>query len=869
MNFTVYPVSTTNIWPLANDTKNGQLMTEFNLKSRESVNTPESIKYIVGNSFTHGEDDFKVRIQTDGAGTIISSSVLEILGGRAVINGHFVESLTPITIDMLEANARARSEGLEPLKGQLTIGIRAMYSTETTMSGAMMTYNDEGYYEGIQIVVLPREKFKLPIDCPTEPDKVTAHLKLAEFNFVNGAINSVVNNYPGKMQNVSAERIQNIDKMLSDIYVTKTGLNPKKLYTFAGKGNDPSTGLDTWCDSTDALMIWDANPSTTNTKPLSREASFGISSSGKIQLYVPHKQVDGMKDTAGNLQYYADKKYDVPLADYSRGTSGTVDRTYTNHIKSISEKLNNIYRLPNGNQVGYIAVLNDRSELPTLNNNWKLGDYILVGQDNTLDESVDNIGSPSTMYIVLPGIVSAYKYHSTVKNSNAVPSALTGIQLDSQLNMNGDEGDVVDTKDPEVYGQYFDLSPNWRGTIGKDYFIIHFTKGEEYSKYYYVVSQSGERSYSEPIHLTGQIPFAQEDTIGGFLNVPETALDGGYIYRDETGHLRLLDYNLLRSGVLAYQLGEDFKVPSGITHEDVQANLDEYVNERVAFPNYSQTQNKSNPNVIEITLDLSVEEVETTINIHDIDSRFNTSIYLHINGNADSKCTINISDCQKLRIDSNIGGNPKINIYRCNLYYNSSVIDRLNIIQDFKIWYEKYESTDPNLLVDNMTIRSIDEPIIPSEIDYWNTSVPNDNHYMYALQNITFAPNGEIVGCGLYIKNETSSNISEGKSIVSSKFVLPQGSGLIYPKSKLTRKLKVTGSFINAYPTDSGYMVLDTNFSAITNVVNPYDTSDVADGVIAFYVDANLVNSVTGLPAGTELDCWDSNAFHAFQGVAI
>lgn len=869
MNFTVYPISTTNIWPLANDTKNGQLMTEFNLKSRESVSTPEIIKYIVGNSFTHGEEDFKVRIQTDGAGTVISSSVLEILGGRAVINGHFVESLTPITIDMLEANAQARLDNMEPLKGQLTVGIRAMYSTEKTMAGAMMTYNDEGYYEGIQIVILPRDKFKLPIDCPTEPDKVTAHIKLADFNFVNGAINSVVNNYPGKIQNLSAERIQNIDRMLSNIYVTKTGLNPKKLYTFAGKGTDPSTRLDTWCESTDALMVWDSNPTLTTIEPLYRETSFGVSESGKVQLYVPHKQIDGMKDTSGNAQYYADKIYNLPLADYSRGTSGTVNKEYTNHIKAVSEKLNNIYRMPAGKQVGYVPVLNDIADLPPINNNWAIGDYIIIGQDNTLDESSDGVSSPSTMYVVLPGIVSAYKYLTKVTNSSEVPASLTGIQLDSPLEMDNKTGNPPNTTDPTTYGQYFDLSSNWRGVVDKDYFVVSYTSGANNTRYYYAVSQAGERGYSDPVHLTGQIPFAQEDTIGGFLNVPETTLDGGYVYRDETGHLRLLDYNLLRSGVLAYQLGEDFKVPAGITHEEVQANLDEYVNERVAFPNYTQTQNKSNPNVIEITLDLSVEEEETTINIHDIDSRFNTSVYLHILGNADSKCTINISDCEKIRIDSNIGGNPTINIYRCNLYYNASVIDRLDTIQDFKLWYEQYESTDPKLLVDNMTVRAIDEPIIPNEIDYWNTSAPNDNHYMYALQSITFAPNGDIIGCGMYIKNETSSNISEGKSIVSSKFVLPQGSGLIYPKSKLTRKLKITGSFVNAYPTDSGYMVLDTNFSAVTNKVSAYDTTDVADGVIAFYVNANLVNSVTGLPIGTELDCWDSNAFHVFQGVAL
>lgn len=867
MNFSIFPVGSTNIFPLANDTKNGQLMTEFNLKSRESVGTPSVVKYMIGPSFAHSESDFQVRVQSDAAGVPVSSSILEVTGGRAIVDGHFFESLVSVTIDMIEFNQYAKTNGLEPLKGKLSVGLRAMYSTRQTMAGSMLTYNKDEYYEGIQLVILPRDKFKLPIDCPTEQDKVTAHLKLADFDFVNGSV-SAVKSYPGKIQSVSADRIANVDRLLSDTYVKKSGLNPKKLYTFAGKGTNPATGLDTWCDSTDALMTWDANPVLTHNKPTLREAAFGTTLSGRTQLYVPHKQVDGMVDTAGNSQYYADKAYDLPLADYSKGTAGTVNRDYTNHIKAISEELNNIYRLPNGKQVGFIEILNAKEDLPTINPNWSIGDYVLVGQDNTLDETTDGVSSPSTMYVLLPGIVSAYKFHSMVRNSSAVPSSLTGIEI-ARYDMNADNGDIINTTDPEVYKTYFDLTPGYRGSINTDYFMIHFTEGEEYTRYYFSVSESGARGYSVPMQITGQIPFAQESVIGGFLNVNETTLDGGYVYRDETGHLRLLDYQLLRSGTLAYQLGEDFAVPAGVSHEEVQANLDEYVNERVAFPNYNQTQNKADPNVIDIKIDLSPEETETTINLHDIDSRFNTSIYLHINGTADNKCTINISDCEKLRIDSNIGGSPIINIYRCNLYYDAHVIEALNTIQYMSLWYEKYESTDPDLLVDNMTVSAIDEPIIPDEIDYWNTSAPNDNHYMYALHSITFAPDGTIVGCKMYIKNETSNNIAEGRSVVTSKFVLPQGSGLIYPKSKLTRQLKITGSFVNAYPTDSGYMVLDTNFSAVTNKVSAYDTTNATDGVIAFYVDANLVDSVTGLPIGTELDCWDSNAYHVFQGVAI
>ena len=66
------------------------------------------------------------------------------------------------------------------------------------------------------------------------------------------------------------------------------------------------------------------------------------------------------------------------------------------------------------------------------------------------------------------------------------------------------------------------------------------------------MSATQAKEYSSAVYLTGEIPLAQELVIGGFLNVPNDALGEGYVIRDESGHLRLLDYPLLRSGTLAY-----------------------------------------------------------------------------------------------------------------------------------------------------------------------------------------------------------------------------------------------------------------------------------------------------------------------------
>lgn len=875
MNFNVFNANSTNLWPVANDTKDGQLMTEWNLKSRETVGTNETIQYMSGMSYVHSERDFEVSVLTDGAGQIASSSTLQISEGWGIVDGVFIQSLAPVIVDLLEMNAQAQLEGLPPLKGRLSIGLRAMYSTEATVAGTLRTYDSNEIYEGIQLVILPQDEFKLPIDVPTQQDQVTAHLKLADFNFVNGSISSIVQNYPAKIQNVSAERVGNIEKLLSDIYVTKTGLDPRKLYSFAGKGTDDTTRMDTWCDSTGALMIWDANPQAVDGVASSyKEATFGTQTDGKTVLIMPHQNVDGMTNTAGEYQHYADKKLELPLANYSQGTPGTVDRNYTNHIKNVQEQINNIYRMPAGRQVGFIDILNDRSELPTLNNNWKVGDYILVRQDNTMSENYTGTQPPSTMYVVLPGIISAYAYAAKVDNSNQVPSNLTGIEIQNDT-WDNTRGDLrVDTTDPDIYGQYFDLSAGFRGQLNVDYFMIHVITGKNtYSRYYYKVSATGNREYSSPVQVTAEFPLAQEEIIGGFYNVPETALDNGYVFRDETGHLILLDYALLRSGVLAYQLGQDFETAAGTTAEEVQTNLDEYVNSRVAFPNAAQISNSDNPNVINITIDLSAEAVEDNpeINIYNIDSRFNTSIYIHINGSADENTVINISDCQKVRIDSNIGGSPIINLYRSCLYYDANVIDYLSTISDMSLWYERYEEDQPNLLIDNMTVTEVDAPVIPDDLDYWNPSAPNDNHYMYALQSITFGPDGTIVGAGMFVKNESTSNVQEGKSIITSTFALPQGAGLQYPKSKLTKQIKITGSFVNAYATTSpqGYMVMNTSFSALTDATSAYDSNDYTEGVISFLTDAELIQSVTGLPLGTQLDCWQTGSFHCFKGVVI
>ena len=369
MNFIRFPVAGMNIFPIANSTTGGQLVTEFNLRSRESVGTDSRVKYMIGPSYTHSKEDFWIQQQTDGAGTIISSTALEILPGRALLNGHYIESLVPVIIDIAEANRQAQIEEQMPLKGQLCVGLRAMYSTQDTIAGSLLVENKDNMFEGIQIVILPKEEFILPTDEAGLQDesKVTAHLKLGEFYYRDGAITSgsVVQNYPARCQHIKAERIQDVDNLISDSYLRKTGLNPGKLYTFAGKGTDPNTGADTWCDSLDSLMVWDNNPTSSTTNPNVSQADFGVNQgSGETVLVIPHKQVDGYTNTNGELVYYQPRTMTLPLADFNTESSGTINAQYTKQVKAIRDAINNLYQLPAGRQRYFIDVLTDSEKLP-------------------------------------------------------------------------------------------------------------------------------------------------------------------------------------------------------------------------------------------------------------------------------------------------------------------------------------------------------------------------------------------------------------------------------------------------------------------------------------------------------------------------
>lgn len=916
MNFITFSVGTTNIFPMANSTTGGQYATEFNLRTRESVCTPQNVTYMIGPSYAHGEDDYKV---TSGTQLGRGSSMIVIQSGRAVVNGHFVQNLSEMQIDLSAARAADPT-----LVGKLCIGLKAMYSTLPTMAGTLETEDSELMYEGIQVVVLPEAQFKLPADVPTDEDQVTAHLKLAEVTFRNGQISSVVNNFPGKCQSIEALRIAGQEDQLANRYLSKAGLNGRNLYVFAGKGTDTdSQGVkhDTWCIAQDSLMIWDASTQLgREAHDDTEEAEFVANPiTGKIDLYMPHKQLDyGVTDTHGNPLYYQPKVISLPGANYTTGTPGTVTPDFIQTIKDKFTELGRYQAVP-GSQILYIDELHNRSELPDpLPSSYMLnpGSFVLVGHDYTVVDDNDTISPPSTMYVVQQGEVTNLKYEYSFYaeiSSSAQPPLTTELSSGIKLAQQSFDADaVIHDSAPGAPNEMWNIGSGgiYHGSVGRHDYLVSVTTREigyqtpegsiyeltpgiaddkgvlivsatEYSVY--VVVSAGAWSWTDPIWVTAQMPLATEQAVGGFLNVPSDALDSGYVYRDATGHLRLLDYELLRTGTLAYRLSEDITL-TGLTMEALQSELDDRVNERVAFPTNAQMNIRAqyglNPSVIELTVELVDDETADTVYIRGIDSRFGTSVNLHISGTATSATTLVITNCEKIRIDNNISGSPTIKLVNCGLCYDSVVLDKISVISGLSLWYEPMDSrVVSSISVDGLTVTARSPQVIPEELDFWSVENPNDNHYGYALRSITFDATGQLIGASIMIRNNSTYNVDPGMSIYVSDFRLPQGVDLTYPKSKISKQLRIDGTFVSAYwsTLDRQYILTTTSFSAVSQT---YEATIVEGGLeytehlgtISLFSNTVVTSNVSGkindttFVMGSDIDGWTPDSFHVFDG---
>lgn len=947
-HFIRFSTDTTNIFPAANSTTGSQLLTEYNLKSRESVATDPAIKYAIGHSFTHSEDDFKVSLGTSSAKLLISA-------GRAVINGYYVESLTDIEVDLVEANIDAVANQRPMLKGQLGVGLKTYLATEETIAGSIYVEgevtgpngNTSEMFLGIQVVVGPLSEFVTPSDSPEAEGLVTCDLKLAEIVFTNNAITSILNS-TAKTQYMPASRVAGLTDAVSSQYISKLGLDSKKIYSFAGKGVDPETGKDTWEDVTDSTVVWDKgyvnrktsdpevvalykqafpqadihyNTELTDYNAATGSSDFEIKNVEGLSIVVPHKEVEGMEDISGNREIYKPRSIEIPSADYLLNTPGIITKAYTKNIKEISSKVNDLRSIPNGKQVMFIDTKAPDDPLPPVNQAWKAGDYIIVKNDESYYTDLSDVSSPpATMYIVLPGLVQTIEYQggqssprlnikignkgellSNDEDAAYTPVNITGTQLGFQEWHQTDGKSVPATVNP-ISSTYaatiFSMDDGIRGDhYSYDYFRVRYypeygydadgaiitdpqtETAYIYGDYFYRVSTSGPEEWSDPILLTGSIDLATEEIIGGFLNVSEDATNSGYVYLDDSGHLRMLDYERLASGALAYQLGTAVTISGIADIETIQAQLDEYVNNRVAFP--VQYTLSASTSVVDIYLTLP--DAEGVITIKGIDSRFNTAVRLHVLGAATSGTIIQIVDCEKFIIDPNIEGNPIIDVYRTCLYYDPSVMQYIrtcsrtypSVTTPFSgfsgvtLWYTRFTEDDPDLLIlEGMTVTELDGNVISSDINYWSEigSQANDNHYAVAVKSLTFSGSGDVVQIQILVQDNSTDNVDPGDKVIVGDIQLPQNSSLPYPAACITKPLKVSGEFTSAYLSNpnSTWYISDNSFSLLTEAY--VEGTDYIGGTIAFHSTTTLLPSTV---AQGSIPAWERGSWHIFQGGTI
>lgn len=956
MYIQAFPIASTNVFPMANSVNGGQLATEFNLRSRESVATDKEISYMVGPTYVHSPDDFKVSLM---AGSAIeetryptSTSVLIIGKGRALINGHYVETLSDIQIDLPAAIAASG----ERISGTLVIGVRMLYS-DIILSGSTMLSSeyagsleaedtDTQMYKGIQIVILPESEFKLPIDSPDDESAVTAHLKLATFKYVNGAVNNnslVQTPFSENGTTISADRIKQLDEFISGKYISIDGLQPNKIYTFAGKPiiNDDNqvvtTGESTWTDSTDSIMVWDKdytlmNPSTDPRpyKSVDNAQFIWNDAECRLDLVVPHKQIaGGIIDTENpsSIRYkFYPRVIPLPTADFSTGSCGVVDTQYRNAILSKFNEMDLRY-LPkeNSKQIAYVSQLNDdptdsAAKLPSIQTDaygrwlWRPYDYVYVGQDFTQVAASDTFRAPATLYMI---IVSGAVFSPFTPSEPAVDARLLGYmnkEFDAYETYHSYASGVQIQQDASTFLQSISCYDAWPG----DVVVAVLTHPDEndpsqivVDTWYGTVSVVNE-GYSDPIWVTNMIGLATEDAVGGFINVSDSDQGSGYVYRDPEGHLRVVDYERLISGTLAYQLGHDLSL-TNLTIDALQTQLDEYVSDRVAFPDNTQyvtaaaSAQPIDPSIINITIEIPDDSQAQTLQqlyISNIDSRFGSSVYLHITGSSAGNTILYIKNCQRLRIDQSIPENLSIQLSNCELYYDPIVIDRIRSIRvvdgvystmssidGLSLWYEidktQYADVEEarnaaQVVVDGMTIYQKNVPIEGVDISSFGVNNTNDNLFTLGLNSITLDTYGDVVGCGIAIRNNSTVNVHDGRSAVVSSFNLPMSRCLAYPLTHMTKPISINGQFSLCYPDSSGTVADGTHYVenvSFTLTTKAYTDLDPApEGAIPCTLFLNMeVFKITPVvyeqsqsqsvsPIGYDIYGVGSDSVHVFSG---
>jgi hypothetical protein len=187
------------------------------------------------------------------------------------------------------------------------------------------------------------------------------------------------------------------------------------------------------------------------------------------------------------------------------------------------------------------------------------------------------------------------------------------------------------------------------------------------------------------------------------------------------------------------------------------------------------------------------------------------------------------------------------------------------------LWYQPYEDTDPQIVVDDKTVSELDVGYISESFEFWDQeNAPNDIHYTMALSSISFDGTGVITKVGLLIADRSTDNVdTDGQHIYYGKFNLPQGAGLSYPQACIKKPLKITGNFISAYKPDgaSEIIIANTNFTAETGVYDAVNANSTATGNIAILT--NLTTAPVNVDFDTNLAPWRQDTYNLFYGGTV
>jgi hypothetical protein len=432
----------TNMFPVANDTNGGQLVSEWNLKQLDSVMGDPRIQWASYPSYAQTASDFAI---AQVGGTEPASLFIGKTGGlsnRAIIDGHFLEVLGRQRINLLSSSGVGgtidSSAVLE--SGTYEIGLVAVYSGDSTLSsqppgretqiagavdGTTKLFGQSGMFGGVAVVigrVGGESRLRTPADCrrTLDRDLVNCHLKLGSFVWQRevfqgavggGIVDGTVRNYTTeKLQFLGAERIiAGNDSSSHSPFTGKDGVDPSKLYAYSTRppsaDEEGEHNHDMWTDVTfDMLNLLE-----------SRMEYDAVAD--RVMFVAPYKRNPYQLD---NHPIDRDFRFAFPNANPAfRENAGMMGRFYKSAIDELI-RLNDALgfgQLKNGRLVRIIDELwnyesaDVLTSLPPISNNhnagdviWILKDYLANDRDsgrpaNPINPS-DTDSVPSTMRVI-------------------------------------------------------------------------------------------------------------------------------------------------------------------------------------------------------------------------------------------------------------------------------------------------------------------------------------------------------------------------------------------------------------------------------------------------------------------------------------